>query len=232
MVIDLLMENPQYLFKDDKSDLFQIADIPLWITLGNQRKEKKRDYNIQTSELWCKAVIEFLEEHEEDINDELFKLLTHEEVLPAISHDVALDLLKYGSVFIDLPEDIEMTNSTGDNKLRLTSLQSCCIKSIVDSEWARKQTVDLFEDIVAVKHNRVIQALLVGTVKSLKSLREQTDATKAESTRLQVQLHVKQVEYRHMLKQKDAEIKELKKALKGAKVKPAKVVRFESIMAK
>eukprot|EP00534_Pseudo-nitzschia_fraudulenta_P007166 CAMPEP_0201194670 /NCGR_PEP_ID=MMETSP0851-20130426/149538_1 /ASSEMBLY_ACC=CAM_ASM_000631 /TAXON_ID=183588 /ORGANISM="Pseudo-nitzschia fraudulenta, Strain WWA7" /LENGTH=657 /DNA_ID=CAMNT_0047481377 /DNA_START=16 /DNA_END=1989 /DNA_ORIENTATION=+ len=125
MVVSLCHRCPFVLHK--KGDLFKIADLSLWLSIGSLLANDDRngesfveDADEAASKVWSENLTAFIDNyHEADIVDlkDSFRTLTAENILPVVSFKVALRLLEHEralgleKVATEYKKDEEMTDT-------------------------------------------------------------------------------------------------------------------------
>lgn len=100
MVVSMCHESPFVL--DSATDLFKIADLSLWLSIGsllaNDDGDEVKPASIETSKVWSENLTSFFDAYKEAEDDHLkdsFRTLTAENILPEVSSKVALRLLEH-----------------------------------------------------------------------------------------------------------------------------------------
>ena len=197
MVLDLCLQEPTVLGKD--TDLFKIADLTLWSSLGPLLTKYSIDH-AQTSasrglseNLTC-----FFDTHQEeeiifDFRDN-FQALTEEGVLPEVSPKVALRLLEHEhKLGLECPSQDEGNRipsiTEGDNDKEtpieaapwLTNLQERCIKALGASKWSGEENnVDVSRGkLLEITTPAVLEALLIDSVSNMRAMMAEMEQLRA-----------------------------------------------------
>ena len=166
MVVTMCHEDPSAL--DSETDLFKIADLSLWLSVGSLLAGDDNDKVEFASKVWSENLTSFFDAYnEEDILKvkDSFRILTAENVLPEISSKVALRLLEHeskygqeslshsdglshttsnitedGTTSVSEDSDIEMVHEEDlQRNIMLTNLQQRCIRAMCDSNWSGEE---------------------------------------------------------------------------------------------
>jgi len=102
MVVSMCHQSPSVL--NSQANLFKIADLSLWLSIGsllaNDDDENDKATSADSSRIWSENLTSFFDTyHEEDVVvfKDSFRTLTAENIMPEVSSKVALRLLEYES---------------------------------------------------------------------------------------------------------------------------------------
>ena len=184
MIVAMCHQSPGTL--DSQSDLFKIADLTLFLSIGALLAQDE-EISTESSRLWSENLTAFFDAYqEEDVLDlkESFRSLTSENILPEISPKVALRLLEHehknGESDLDSLVEEEEEPLVGAESI--TSLQQRCIKALCESNWKGKEN-DIEEKrgkLVNITTASVLEALLIDSVTGARALTAQMNEMATE----------------------------------------------------
>ncbi len=187
MVLNRCLQEPTVLGND--TDLFKIADMTLWSSIGPFLANNSIDYaQTSASSGLSENLASFFDTYQEeeivfDLKDD-FQNLTAECVLPEVSPKVALRLLeREHNLGLEYPsQDERSTIAPIEPAPRLTNLQERCIKALGDSKWSGEES-NFHENrgkLLEITTPAVLEALLIDSVSSMRAMMADMEQMKAD----------------------------------------------------